>query len=308
MITGDYHHTAVAVAKSVGMVKPDSQVVVINTLQKEMAHAWSPDHLRGAPSQLASQIATNDGMSPPTSPQPSIEAKRGAVSGRRVSFKAPWVLQMSSSLGSTSNKVAFASPGAAASISNGPSEAAPLTRQPCEAALPTRQPTEAAWLNTLSSDSIMSPRYRLPTASSTSLQMPPERSQSGQMTMRRSVSLSRLPSQVFSPMASLPPDSANDDSAIRSKQQPRSPSMHPVIHFPIPEERTRHSCHRVTQDTDPLLLPSASGNPLRGLTFTPARGRYHMDPHEAFTAMSEGSMQCAVTGHALEYLLQLADV
>ena len=38
MITGDYHHTAVAVAKDVGMVKPDSQVVVIDTARHELQH------------------------------------------------------------------------------------------------------------------------------------------------------------------------------------------------------------------------------------------------------------------------------
>ena len=38
MITGDYHHTAVAVAKNVGMVKPDSQVVVIDTARHEHQH------------------------------------------------------------------------------------------------------------------------------------------------------------------------------------------------------------------------------------------------------------------------------
>ena len=309
MITGDYHHTAVAVAKTVGMVKPDSQVVVIDTLQKEMVHPWSPDHSCGKPSQSASEAATKDGTPPHLSPQPSMEVKTGAVVGRRVSFKVPRALQISTSLGLRSNKVAPASPGAAASLGKGPSEAALLNRQPSDAALADRQPIETAWLDRLPSDTILSPRYRLPAVRSTSLQMPPERLQSGQAAMRRSASLSRLPSQVFTPMAGLPPDSANDDSAITNMQQARSPSRHPVTHLPVPAvASTRQSCHRVTHDTDPLLLPSASENPLRGLTFTPARGRYHMDPHEAFTAVSEGSMQCAVTGHALEYLLQLPDV
>ena len=38
MITGDYHHTAVAVAKDVGMVKADSQVVVIDTARQQLQH------------------------------------------------------------------------------------------------------------------------------------------------------------------------------------------------------------------------------------------------------------------------------
>ncbi len=35
MITGDYHHTAIAVAKDVGMVKPGRQIVVIDTTQQQ---------------------------------------------------------------------------------------------------------------------------------------------------------------------------------------------------------------------------------------------------------------------------------
>jgi len=35
MITGDYHHTAIAVAKDVGMVKPGRETVVIDTTQQQ---------------------------------------------------------------------------------------------------------------------------------------------------------------------------------------------------------------------------------------------------------------------------------
>ncbi|KAL0048212.1 hypothetical protein WJX82_010068 [Trebouxia sp. C0006] len=48
MITGDYHHTAVAVARDVGMVKPDGRVVVIDTahsevLRDDQSAAQTPD-------------------------------------------------------------------------------------------------------------------------------------------------------------------------------------------------------------------------------------------------------------------------
>ena len=33
-----------------------------------------------------------------------------------------------------------------------------------------------------------------------------------------------------------------------------------------------------------------------------------MEPSEAFKSMTEGSMQCAVTGDALEYMLRMHDV
>ena len=352
MITGDYHHTAVAVAKTVGMVKPDSQVVVIDTLQKDVDF-WSHDQRHRGPSRSASQAATGSMMSPLTSPQPSIwrqdselahadtpkvshksqvpvvaveakvfatasvEAKRGPSLGRRVSFQVPRLLQLSASFGSRSIKVAPDSiaspcslPGAVALLNRGPSEAALLNKQPSEAALLDRQPIETAWLSKLPSGSKLSPRNNLPACDSVSLEVPLARIQSGQATLRRSVSLSRLPCQVSLPTASLLPDSAVDDSAIEGMMhEPRSPSMHPVTHLPIPALGSmRASCNTATHNTHPLLLPSVSAIPLRGLTFTPAGSQYHMDPHEAITAISEGSMQCAVTGYALEHLLQLPDV
>ena len=43
MVTGDYHHTAIAVAKHIGMIKPHGQVVVIDTVaQAESAVAVTP--------------------------------------------------------------------------------------------------------------------------------------------------------------------------------------------------------------------------------------------------------------------------
>ena len=64
MITGDYHHTAIAVAKHVGMVKPQGQLVVIDTVpQAESAVAVSSSaasclkHPGTMPAQQASVAA-----------------------------------------------------------------------------------------------------------------------------------------------------------------------------------------------------------------------------------------------------------
>ena len=361
MITGDYHHTAVAVAKTVGMVKPDSQVIVIDTIQKEVAHSWSPGQRPAAPPQPGSSALISDGMPPVSSPQPSfwqrdqdspktrqkpqlptvavetqgfaatsveakrgpslgrqvvaleaqgvcatpLEAKRGPSLGRRVSFDVHKLTQLSAS----SAVIPTVAPVGMTFPCSLPSEVASLDRQLSEAALNNRQPIEPAWLNRLPSGVRLSPKNRLPPLIM-SFEGPPERLQSRHTTMRRSVSLSRLPSQLPVAMARLLPDSANDDSAITCNS-PRSPSMQHLLHLnhclsPASGTISHPSC-RVTQDAHPWLLPRLSENPLRGLTFTPAGGRYVMDPHEALTAMSEGSMQCAVTGHALEYLLQLPD-
>lgn len=50
MITGDYHHTAIAVARDVGMVKPGGQVVIIDTATQQQ--------LRSESSVLRSQVAS----------------------------------------------------------------------------------------------------------------------------------------------------------------------------------------------------------------------------------------------------------
>ena len=329
MITGDYHHTAVAVSKTVGMVKPDSQVVVIDTLQQEATRSWSPDHRNGLPSRSGSQAASSNRVSPLTTQQSSlkgqdpqlghgatpktprrpqlpvtaveeqglatagVEAKKEPfllASTRRVSFDVPQPMPMHSPFSL-------------------PSEAPFPKRQPSEAAHHGRQPIEPAWLDRLSPGTILSPRNRLPPLNIAS-EEPFERVQSGQTPLGRSLSLSRLPSQFPIPLASLLPDSAIDDSIITSSS-PLSPSKRPSLHlsrsFSPASAAISHPRCRVTHDAHPWLLPSTSENPLRGVTCTPAGGRYHMDPHAAWRAMSEGSMQCAVTGTAFEHLLQLPD-
>ncbi len=48
---------------------------------------------------------------------------------------------------------------------------------------------------------------------------------------------------------------------------------------------------------------------LKGLVFTSGTdSRYVLEPCEAIASMAEGSMQCAVTGDALEYMLRMHDV
>ena len=65
MITGDYGHTAVAVAKSVGMVKADGQVVIIDTVHREAARL-------GTPSSQAASTANSSLATPNSSPKASL--------------------------------------------------------------------------------------------------------------------------------------------------------------------------------------------------------------------------------------------
>jgi len=67
---------------------------------------------------------------------------------------------------------------------------------------------------------------------------------------------------------------------------------------------------RHTWDSSPVVeICSFDEFALKGLVFTSGTGRHHvMEPSEAFKCMTEGSMQCAVTGDALEYMLRMHDV
>lgn len=70
MVTGDYHHTAVAVAKDVGMFRPDSQVVVIDTTRHELQR---DARLPGTPDSGSSSEAPPH---PQATPKGSMEARK----------------------------------------------------------------------------------------------------------------------------------------------------------------------------------------------------------------------------------------
>lgn len=57
MITGDYHHTAIAVAKGVGMVQPGSDVVVIDTIGEPRLRSELSSMKR--PQSVASRVASS---------------------------------------------------------------------------------------------------------------------------------------------------------------------------------------------------------------------------------------------------------
>ena len=69
MITGDYHHTAIAVAKGVGMVQPGSDIVVIDTIGE--AQLRSELSTLKTPQSVASRMAT-----PNFTPQASFSSRR----------------------------------------------------------------------------------------------------------------------------------------------------------------------------------------------------------------------------------------
>ncbi len=229
MITGDYHHTAIAVAKDVGMVKPGRETVVIDTTQQQQ-------------------------LQPKNSPKGSQSAGRAPAPSNTV---LPWGVDPQVALGGTSQYsidgqyqqqvMTLASEKISKQVTWTPSPGG-------DKAQPQRRPDAAA---------------------------PQQATSSACHASRRSV---LGPCQMFA-----------------TSSYELEPSMTTLNHAgpPMPP---------------PLALPPAqpqvggrARGPLEGLRFQMAGG-HCLDASEVVHALAEGQMQCAVTGDALEALLQQHDL
>ena len=357
MITGDYHHTAVAVAKNVGMVKADSQVVVIDTVHKDavkrgVSPASTPDvsnSSSSSPPQLSFRRRNADfahaffGLESSKSVGSDSEAEldqslktrntslvsseveeRRAVSpavglGHRVSFEMPQSSSESFSGRTVTGKQLFF-------------EATPSLRLPVGAALANRLPSDAAEQSPRSRlslpsrpDADVSAKGTSSMVSSEALQSPSETAHpeaqspfghtQDQRLPARAVTLTRLSNEAADSRTASSAVSSCDDSVVLRRQHPSWRHLekqilelsHHVVHASV--TAFTHPFHRRTLDA-PLTtnFGAAPESGLRGLTFTSGADRHHMEPGEAFTAMTEGRLQCAVTGAAFEQLLQLRDL
>ena len=351
MITGDYHHTAVAVAKDVGMVQAASQVVVIDTIHT--------DTVRHDGSAASTPDMSNSGLaSPEFSPQASFR-RHNADFGHGFFGLFPG---SSKSLASDAeaDKLGQSSKSRNASLVRVEEEEGRATSpglepghrvsfelsQPSRGSFHSKQlssramavlklPVGAALANNVASEATtreLSPRTRLSLDSMPSAEVPapsklplqsmelpseaacPAHAQS-QRLPSRAVSLTRLPSEAAASVTALSAVSSCDGSSVSNRQhlsmqslerQMLGLSQH-VIHASV--TAFTHPFHRRTLDA-PLTtnFGAAPESGLRGLTFTSGADRHHMEPGEAFTAMTEGRLQCAVTGAAFEQLLQLRDL
>ena len=352
MITGDYHHTAVAVAKDVGMVKAASQVVVIDTIHT--------DAVQHDGSAASTPDMSNSGLASPDSSPPASFRRHNADFGHGFFGLFPG---SSKSLGSDAEADKLGQSlksrntslvrveeveGRATSLGLEPGHRVSFElSQPSRGSFHGKQlssramavlklPVGAALANNVASEAAtheLSPRTRLSLDSTPSAEVPapsklplqsmklpseaayPTHTQS-QRLPSRAVSLTRLPSEAAASMAALSAVSSCDGSSVSDRQHLSMQSLerqmlglsHHVIHASKTTLLT-HPFHRRTWDaplTTKFGVAPESG--LRGLTFTSGADRHHMEPGEAFTAMTEGRLQCAVTGDAFEQLLQLSDV
>ena len=355
MITGDYHHTAVAVARDVGMVKPDGQVVVIDTAHKDMLHqdhsaAQTPDAGSSAASSPLSTpqvsfrrrnadfahgfFAQSSKIGPGVSVFEALPAKRASVERSqpsRVSWEAQqpsrvsWEAQQPSRL-SLEGLAKKGLPFKAAAIPKQPIEAADV-HMSAEAASSERSPKIRLSFDGMpSANKAAAHKMRLPPinaahpqtqgpiqAAHSEAQVPIEASIHSSPSRRQLVkaaSLTSLPSHTAASTAAAAVESSSQHT---SSSKPASQGLAELGHRMLQVSVSRitrasgHSCG----SADGLMsdLCNSQRAALKGLVFTSGTGsHYVMEPCEAISSMAEGSMQCAVTGDALEYMLRMHDV
>ena len=89
MVTGDYHHTAIAVARGVGMLPPGGELIIIQAKSELQSTAQSLDQpFLASRSFKGSQYAPYPALSSPRTPSnpgsrdPSLDMARGVPAGR----------------------------------------------------------------------------------------------------------------------------------------------------------------------------------------------------------------------------------
>ncbi|DBA71770.1 TPA: hypothetical protein ACH3X2_011036 [Trebouxia sp. C0005] len=335
MITGDYHHTAVAVARDVGMVKPDGQVVVIDAAHKETSHpdqsaAQTPDAGSSAANSPLSTpqvsfrhrnadfahgfFAQSFKPGPGVSVSEALPAKRASVEGAQPS-RVSWEEQQPSRLsleGLTKKSLLF--------------KTAPTSKQPIEAVNAHMLPAEAdpaerpakirlSFEGMPPANKAAVHKIKLPPiqAAHSKAQVPIEASLHSSPSRRQLVkaaSLTSLPSQTAVSLAAAPAESLSQHaSSSKSASQGLAELGHRMLQVPV-SRITRAFGHPLDSADGPISDPCNSQRAsLKGLVFTSGTGsHYVMEPCEAISSMTEGRMQCAVTGDAFEHLLQMLDV
>ena len=369
MITGDYHHTAVAVARGVGMVKPDGRVVVIDTAHTEVLR---DDQSAAQTSDVGSSAASSPLSTPQVSfrrrnadfahgffaqsskPGPGVSvsevlpAKRASIERAqpsRVSWEGQqpsevsWEAQQPSRLSWEEQQPSRLSL-EGLTKRDLPFKAAPTPKQPIEAASVHMLPAEAASLehapkSRLSFEGMPSATkaaathmIRLPPikaaqwhsqtqgptqAAHSKAQVPIEASFHSYPSRRQLVEASSLTSLLSQTAVSMVAAPAESSSQHTSSSKPATQGLAELGHrmLQVSVSRvTRAFAHPWDSPDGPMSDPYNSQTAaLKGLVFTSGTGsHYVMEPCEAISSMTEGSMQCAVTGDALEYMLRMHDV
>lgn len=325
MITGDYQHTALAVAKDVGMVRPDAQVVVIDTRlghseSRRLSHAYSSHapRLVGGHHLLPSSSQSRD--SRPYTRHASLEVPRlGCVTRlpstdghtRHASLERPRLgcaTRLPSTDGRTrrSNSTGHSPHGLRQSHST-------VTGQtgfsPEEEGLLTEQgPASGEQPDSISAGEIC-PRL----VSGVEDSRPP----SILLTASGSAVQRADSTHCFRVTVSMPPGAdhhphSGDGSLCMTTADVRCPPGMPVTTSPAGKSPPAGAlCLPPAAHGPPGegmgTPPDACQDPTAGLMFTLGANSQTLTASQALRALAEGRMQCALTGNSFEYILQQCD-
>ena len=369
MITGDYHHTAIAVARDVGMISLDTPTVIVDIAshgrpglsdQGQHVQQWhdSQEPAGNHPPGLGTD-APGQGLhlgSPEQSPEHQLEAQLSMAqnmleaSCSRTLFQegddSLSVEEQQAGSSADQRTVIFAGVIGGASPAGLSQHSSDVASTSAAAAGESHQsPAASAIFPGMKKKKKSYKRVQLPPlATSPTSHDPTSPAQSSRCSSPRSHSVYRaqpLPSDdTSSPLPIIVPPDADHaclltspcDGVLSSQMLPAHMShgqqnsiITPVHdHPPALSARLTPSAHHGQASPWPFLtllqqqshpptdLPLSSLKPprpaLEGLRFIQARGGQDHDPGLVLKALSEGHLQCAVTGDAFNHMLQLEDL
>ena len=259
MITGDHHHTAIAVAKDVGMLQSTAPVMVINTLKAPLHSTQAADVAPISASAVAPALA------------PALAPAGSAVSSRDESAMQP--LLQAPIDNSRQSGDATQSQGKVESPRQAVAPQGPSNSQACSMIPARDQPAGAPQLG----------------------QTQPAGQRKHGWTVQQ------------------PVQSAECSTQASVSEQFRGRSTTQLTASSAASRAAKLVSQRLRGRSSPSLLPMSPRNPLPAhaalevcsLCFMV--GEEQWDFRRALTLLAEGGMQCAVTGDALQLLLQLPD-
>ena len=339
MITGDYHHTAIAVAKDVGMVRPDAPMVIIDVVKH------SPPQPNPQGQNLQEAGGPGQGLhpeGPEERPEHSLEAQM-SMAQNLLGATCSWVFdgddekalvseeeeaagQLMVHADATESPVGLRQEGSAEVYQTGPvglhqDNPAGLYQEGVSG--PLQEGPQALSLESPNQQQLSSSLPR-PKGSDVPKQTGERRSSSEQVGAAGNASLTTSPLAGNAMLGEKPAKSPRSTpKRVRLPPEASSPTPHSLtppghvyLHMPSAQhgspslELTLFAHHHDPHPPmDPPWSPPATPKPgLTGLRFIQARGNQDCEAATAIKALAEGQLQCAVTGDAFDHMLQLGEV
>ena len=345
MITGDFHHTAIAVARDVGMLASDSPVVVIDAVQQSPDAAIAPSasqatssnqhhsamqHQQQQQQQRESCMDTTpSGMVTSAVQEPGHEQAEGLRSDSKSD------MSFVNNFGQSHYHLANAAPQRQSSTKR---HTPSISRSKSSLTSKSHSKSQLVASGHRSLSHLQSAMTVVQSSENSRDQLLPQGIYSAQSVQQSVDSSGRLMGRLVQPIGSaLQPmgslqSSMGSASPLLGPLQPMhsQPSALSASAVRLNSERLRSSdlgsqslkrVHYQQPAEAERLKPALSGTgsnpnlasgpvqvtPTKRLQFTIGGMGHEQNPTEALTAMAQGQMRCAVTGEAFELLLQLPD-